>query len=168
MAEYSVEPLKIMLGHSNEEIENLEEDMKIELPYAYKTFLNLFAKGELKIFDHQVFSIEGVKDAIEVAEGLLVQDRFQLPNKAFVFSQWQGYSFLYFELGNDNPEVFSYVEGNGQEHSPKINSCGPFTNWFYNLIVSSLHYRKKSWGINIDERLSELKKIKKADDVCYE
>ncbi len=106
-------------GFEKSEIENCEKNHSILFPEAYRLFLSRMAKTDLRIFDGQDFSISGLKDAHEVSNDLLKQDKTELPDEVFVFTQWQGYNFFYINLDAENPSVNLYIEaGCESENSP--------------------------------------------------
>ena len=145
------------------EIQSLENKCGLILPEAYKLFLKKFAGNELKIFDNQSYNIHGIFYAQEVSEELILQDNFTLPENSFVFSQWQGYQFYYFEnSGSENPETFLYIEGGDDAitEPPEIYACGNFTDWLIDLTINSMKVISENHGYKVDKGIEELEKLK--------
>lgn len=150
-------------GFTNKEISKCEMDNSIQFPKAYRLFLSLMAKTDLRIFDRQDFSLKGLKDAQEVSKELLEQDNYKLSANQFAFAQWQGYNFYYLNLEMANPNVELYIEAGGasENASPKIHKYGQFTDWLCKKVEISLGHRKQLDGLEIDSLLKELNEIKK-------
>ena len=151
-------------GFCEEEIKNYETKKAIEFPKAYRLFLSLMAKSNLRIFDSQDFTISGLNDAEEVSQELLEKDKHKLGPNQFVFSQWQGYNFYYLDLNSENPDVELYIQaGCAFEGSPaEIYKYGRFTDWLCKKIEISLNLRKRLEGLEIEELLDDLEKIRVA------
>ncbi len=150
-------------GYSEDEIDQCQIQYSIEFPKAYKLFLQLMAKSELKIFDCSDFTFSGLSEAQEVSQELLEQDNYSLGENIFAFSQWQGYNFNYFDLKSENPNVGLYIEaGCAHENAPpEIYHYGPFTNWLCNKVEISLGLRNQLEGLKIENLLTDLKAIEK-------
>jgi len=102
---------------SFEDVASLEAGVKKALPLAYKDYLLKIGRGAGRFFQGTDIFYPGVKDLKNEAIELLEEneEKFGLPDDAFVFSMHQGYEFLYFMLSeNDDPEVYQYVEGEGE------------------------------------------------------
>lgn len=118
----------IVLGCRIDEIVDLEKELDIFLPEAYKEFLlwmgkdtNKFLEGSEVEYKHLV-KIQAWADELLKENGHLL-----LPDNAFVFHIHQGYQFSYFLLdGNDDPEVYFYDEvvTKGVESLDK-----PYSSW---------------------------------------
>lgn len=149
-------------GFSEKEISNYEIEYKISFPKAYRLFLALLAKSDLKIFSFQDFTISGLKGAQEVSQELQVKDNFQLESYQFAFTQWQDYNFFYLDLRSNNPNVELYIQaGCASEESPaEIYKYGSFTDWLCNMIEISLTLRKQLNGLEINQLLTDLEQIK--------
>ncbi len=151
-------------GFTNKEITDYETAQSIRFPKAYRLFLAMLAKSDLRIFDCQDFSIEGLKVAQEVSKELLEKDNYKLTKNQFAFTQWQGYNFFYLDLEMDNPDVQLYIEAGcaSEDAPPEIHKYGRFTDWLCKNVEISLNLRKRLNGLEIDGLLKELNEIKKA------
>lgn len=111
-----------------DEIVDLEKELDMFLPEAYKEFLlwigkdtNKFLQGSEVEYKHLV-KIQGGANELLKENG-----HPRLPDNAFVFHIHQGYQFSYFLLdGNDDPEVYFYDEviTRGVESLEK-----PYSSW---------------------------------------
>jgi hypothetical protein len=101
-------------GCTADEVNRLEQQLKISLPAAYQEFLlwmghgaGQFLRGSDCFYKHLPY----LRDwAIE----LLQENNFPepLPEDAFVFFMHQGYQFSFFSLSEgDDPPIYSYCEG---------------------------------------------------------
>lgn len=105
------------VGCTQDEVIELERQLGISLPKAYREFLlsmgygaGKFLRGSDCFFEHLPYL---QKWAIE----LLEENNFceSLPEDTFVFSMHQGYQFSFFRLSEgDNPPTYSYCEGTNQ------------------------------------------------------
>jgi hypothetical protein len=156
-------------GFKDKEISNYETSNSIRFPKAYRLFLSMLAKSDLRIFDGQDFSIEGLKDAQEVSKELQEQDKYKLSENQFAFTQWQGYNFYYLDLEMENPNVELYIEAGcaSADAPPEIHKYGQFTDWLCKKIEISLNLRRQLEVLEIDSLLNELNEIKKAGNKIY-
>lgn len=98
---------------SKAEVDNLEYQLKSNLPIAYKEYLLNMGKysGRLNVGTDCFYP--DILDLGKYASDLLEENNtgLKLPSDAFVFSMHQGYQFNFFRLSDgDNPQVFSYSE----------------------------------------------------------
>ncbi len=126
-AKHLLRDLKVS-GCRIDEIVDLEKELDVFLPEAYKEFLlwmgkdtNKFLTGSEVEYKHLV--------KIQCWANELLEERGCpiLPNNAFVFHIHQGYQFSYFLLdGNDDPEVYFFDEviTKGVESLEK-----PYSSW---------------------------------------
>jgi SMI1 / KNR4 family (SUKH-1) len=159
-SKYLKDDYKKFKGHIDVSIINLEADLKVKLPYAYKHFLRKIATGDLTIFDSQGYSIKDVYYSQESASAILSYDKEVLPHNAFVFSEWQGYNFYYFiNDGSENPDTYLYIERGDDENNTPSGSYyqGKFTDWLLKLAIGSLELHK-SFDYETQEGINKLKK----------
>ncbi len=118
-------------GYEDLEIKSCEIAYSVQFPKAYRLFLSLMAKSDLRIFDFQDYTLSGINDAQKVSKELLENDDYILGENKFVFAQWQGYNFFYIDLEKDNPNVELYIQAGcaSEDAPPEIHKCGEFTNW---------------------------------------
>lgn len=126
-AKYLLRDLKVA-GCTIPEIVDLEKELDIFLPEAYREFLLWMGKDTGKFLTGSEVEY---RDLVQIQSGTneLLKDRGYplLPNNAFVFYIRQGYQFSYFLLdGNDDPEVYFFDEvvTRGVESLEK-----PYSSW---------------------------------------
>ncbi len=103
-------------GCTPQEIAELEQQLKLELPLAYKEFLlyagkglGSFENGSRIFYDDDV----GLIELQQIAREFLAEDDFpqKLPDDAYVFWMHQGYMFCFFRTSEgDNPPVHFHQE----------------------------------------------------------
>lgn len=101
-----------IIGCSEVEIASLEQQQGVVLPSAYRFFLKTMGHKAGSFLQGTDWDYKYLKTLREDAEYLLSSSKssFQLPSDAFVFTMHQGYSFLFFQTGDDDPPVMLYVE----------------------------------------------------------
>ena len=113
-----------LIGCTLEEIIQLELDLKIELPIAYREFLRIMGKGAGKFLRGSDCFYSDLKDLQTGAVELLDENQFPqtLPKDAFVFLMHQGYQFSFFRLSEgENPPIYFYCEGETKESFVKTH-----------------------------------------------
>lgn len=122
------------LSCSEEEIKELEKEVNLKLPLAYKEFLRWAGNGLGSFETGSDFYYE--QDLVHlqtVAKDLLEENKVseKLPNDAFVFWGHHGYQFAFFcASGGDNPPVHYYLEAKeGEEEKIKWNYQPQFTDF---------------------------------------
>ena len=129
-------PIINLSGHFNactpQEVAELEREIGLKLPLAYKEFLlwagkglGVFEEGSTFYYDQDLIELQ------QTAREFLIEDNFpkELPDDAFVFWMHQGYMFCFFRMSEgDNPLVHNYSEGRneGQIFYNKENSFTDF------------------------------------------
>ncbi|QQP98184.1 SMI1/KNR4 family protein [Lysobacter enzymogenes] len=105
-------------GLDDREVNLVEGAQGVRLPSTYKTFLRECGRSAgLLCYDANFFypDIEVLKQNL----GDLIEEEgvdFQLPDKAFVFSAYQGAQFQYFICdGNDDPPVYRVFDDGSVE-----------------------------------------------------
>lgn len=157
--QYVAESPDNFVGMPEADIVLLEQTYAVTFPEAYRKFLQRFPGAHLKIFDKQAYGKYGIASAHEVAEALLEQDNFTLPEGAFPFSQWQGYQFYYFvNTGDANPEVFLYIEA-GFGEPPENYSTGCLTDWLLELAMSNIALYGRLEGHDTEAGIEQLRKL---------
>ena len=104
-----LEPLSL------KELSQLEGQLEVNFPKAYKEFLLAMGKGAgiyMKGSDVFYDTIPDLKDA---SQELILDNNFlTLPPNSFVFWMHQGYQLAFFKLNEgENPPVYYYSEGLG-------------------------------------------------------
>lgn len=97
-------------GCTEEEIKNLEQSRKVQLPAAYKEYLLLFGRKSGYFLQGYYTTIDQIDSNIECIEfDLRTVDHsgsFMLGPEMFLFGQWQGTYFYFNWGGSEDPEVF--------------------------------------------------------------
>ncbi|SFD54502.1 SMI1-KNR4 cell-wall [Chitinophaga sp. CF118] len=105
-------------GISETEIENLEIEFKIILPDAYREYLFFFGKESGQLFTAYYTEIKYLLETrSEAIAALNFDDRKTGPKasineKYFLFGQWQGYVFYFFDCreNNQDPPVYALMD----------------------------------------------------------
>jgi hypothetical protein len=92
------------LGCSEVEIVEREQQYGVQFPLAYRLFLKWCGRTRLQSLSPG-FQLEFLDYYWDSARDLLAEEQETLELGGFIFSEWQGYNFLYFLLGADNPQV---------------------------------------------------------------
>jgi len=130
------------------EVANVEEELSIKLPVAYKEFLlemgknaNSFMVGSSCYYD-EILYLKGWADE------LLEENKFKaLPNNCFVFWMHQGYQFAFFFLdAGDDPPVYYYSEvGNNANNPDFILTDKSFSSYLDNVLSDEIKIREMEW-----------------------
>jgi hypothetical protein len=93
------------------EVRDLEQELRVELPSAYKAFL-LSAGHGFGPFQGSHHAVDDdLAELQRVGRRILAKDGIKLPNGAFVFFAHQGVAIRFFLLDDGvDPAVFEYVE----------------------------------------------------------
>jgi SMI1 / KNR4 family (SUKH-1) len=93
------------------EVRDLEAQLRVELPAAYKAFLLLAGRG-FGPFEGSHYAVEDDLASLQRAGDRIFRgDGSELPGGAFVFFVHQGFVVRYFVLDDGaDPAVFEYVE----------------------------------------------------------
>lgn len=126
-AKHLLRDLKVS-GCRIDEIVDLEKELDIFLPEAYKEFLLWMGKNTGKFILGSEVEYKHLVKIQGWANELLKESGYPLlPHNAFVFHIHQGYQFSYFLLdGKDDPEVYFFDEviTKGVESLEK-----PYSSW---------------------------------------
>ncbi|WP_281169174.1 SMI1/KNR4 family protein [Terrimonas ferruginea] len=121
-------------GMTEAEIRDLEMQVGLTFPQAYKEFLYIGGRvaNMLAASDNAVVDGEW-KEMMEIAQEELSEKEIKLNNAFWVFSSYEPEQFLfyYFDEG-ENPPVYRYDDGNIQQ----VN------NSFSDFINDTIDYRK--------------------------
>ncbi|MFK7947246.1 MAG: SMI1/KNR4 family protein [Saprospiraceae bacterium] len=153
---------EIVEGYSEEEIITVEKQYNCQLPLAYRLFLKTMAKQDLSVFDSLDFQLDGIDYARETAKELTTDLGFEVEKDAFIFTEWQGYRFIYFILdGNENPITKKCQECSSTNIPPEIIYEGLFTDWLCRRIRISIEilYRLRKIS-NKKQNLEQLEMIR--------
>lgn len=116
-------------GCSETEIRQIENTCPKPLPAAYKKFLSVLGVTAGSFLRGSDFLLSTLPTLRSGAQRLLEESgaAYALAADDFVFASHQGYTFLFFKLGEgDDPKVYRYVEG---DEKPELVS-NTFSDWF--------------------------------------
>ena len=108
---------------TKDEVHQLEQEVHLTLPKAYKEFLLTMGKGASDFLIGSEFLYQHLPRLQETAKEMLTEDAFpqQLPADAFVFFMHQGYQFNFFRTSEgDDPPIYRYFEEKDVETFPCI------------------------------------------------
>ncbi|ALX96041.1 hypothetical protein AV650_21950 [Serratia fonticola] len=102
-----------LIGCSTHEVEELESFLGYTLPFEYKEFLRILGKGAGSLFQGTDIYYPRVLELKSEAEELISEMNLNkhLPDNAFVFCMHQGYECNYFLIGEPDPTIFQFYEG---------------------------------------------------------
>jgi hypothetical protein len=146
------------LGCSEAEIAAQEQAYGVAFPLAYRLFLKWCGRTTLNSLG-QDFRLEFLEYNWESARDLLADNHETLEPGGFVFGEWQGYNFLYFLLGDDNPPVKLCIIKSDVEPGLDYTEYGRFTDWLIGRIKSLVKTRRVSREINLPAVWAELDQI---------
>ena len=102
-----------IVGCTDEEISELEQQVGLTLPTAYRDFLRTMghrAGGFMVGTDFFYDDLRGLRDALVESLAQMRVD-FHVPSDLFVFSSHQGYIFHFFRTTEgDDPPVYGFSE----------------------------------------------------------
>lgn len=160
-----LEKSTVGLGCSEEEIAEAERGYNVRFPLAYRLFLRWCGRGPMHWMDQLDLQLDSLPYSWESARALLAEEQEVLEPGGFVFSEWQGYNFLYFLLGIDNPPVRLciikyYVPGLDHE------DYGRFTDWLIQRIKQSVELRSslRQTSVDVPAVWAELDRIARLAD----
>ena len=105
-------------GCSNQEVWQLERQLGVKLPQAYREFLLLMGKEAGQFLRGSDCFYQHLPELQTAAIELLEENHFPqlLPNDAWVFFMHQGYQFSFFRLGEgEDPPTYSYCEAETEQ-----------------------------------------------------
>ncbi len=113
------------LGASPSEINEIEKELGIKFPLAYREFLSILGCHAGRLFTGSHFEVYTLLDLQVSARDLCQDNKFlPLPENAIVFYMHQGYHFNFFEFdqkqANHNPAVYTFCEGQKERDFVKI------------------------------------------------
>lgn len=111
---------------SEGEIQEMEQELHLTFPPAYREFLLWMGHGAGGFASHFIFNIHRLPRNQESARELIEDEGLILPDDEIVFC-WgnQGYYFKFIQAHDgDNPKVHDYYEGEGflWEHRPDLQN----------------------------------------------
>lgn len=116
------------------EIAELERQLGVGFPAAYKAFLTLAGQGFAPLQGSHHAVEDDLSDLQEAGRSIAAHERTQLPSGAFVFLVHQGCACLFFVLHDmDDPAVFECVEGLG----PPRPIATHFSDWVLEQLATS-------------------------------
>lgn len=104
---------------SEQEVQELEQQLERQLPAAYREFLLTMGHGAGEMFQADDCFYGDLPKIQRLANILLAQNNVAtpLPADAFVFL-YAGYQFLFFRTGEgDDPPTYYYMEGDEQTNT---------------------------------------------------
>ena len=102
-----------IIGCTPEQIEEIERHYNLKLPAIYREYLSVLGRRSGRYMDDVASGYPRVLGLRERAIELLEADEatIELPGDAFVFSMYQGFTFMFFNISDgDDPAVYSYLE----------------------------------------------------------
>jgi hypothetical protein len=116
------------------EIAELQRQLGVEFPPAYKAFLTLAGQGFAPLQGSHHAAEDDLSELQEAGRSIAEHEKTQLPAGAFVFLVHQGCACLFFVLHDmDDPAVFECVEGLG----PPRPITTRFSNWVLEQLARS-------------------------------
>ena len=108
------------------------------LPPAYEDFMRGCGRRSTPFRDGTILTYPAVAEAKEFMQDAMTRggDPFELPAKAFVFYDHQGYHFWYFPDVEDG-EVWEWLEGQDPE---------PFFARFEDWLEAEVAFHEFAWG----------------------
>jgi hypothetical protein len=150
-------------GCSEAEIVAQEQAYGVAFPLAYRLFLKWCGRTGLKSLG-QDFRLEFLEYNWESARDLLADNDEVLEPGGFVFAEWQGYNFLYFLLGVDNPPVKLCIIKSDIEPGLEYTDYGRFTDWLIDRIKSLVKPGRVNREISVPAIWAELDQIARLAD----
>lgn len=106
-----------LIGCTQDEVIQLEQELGVWLPKAYQEFLLLMGYGRGKFLRGSDCFFRDLPFLKDWAIELLEENNFpaSLPEDAFVFLMHQGYQFSFFRVSEgEDPPTYSYCEGTNE------------------------------------------------------
>ena len=128
-------------GCSDDDINQLEQQFNVQLPAAYHYFLKVMGRGAGTFLEGTDWRYPQLVRMQKEAERLVGQSTtsYRLPQDVFVFAMNQGYSFLFFEAGQDDPPVFRFTE---YDKEP-MKVVPTFGEWLANCADEQITYERQ-------------------------
>ena len=119
-----------VLGLTDEQVRQVENDQPASLPEAYRSFLLLLGGGAGHFMQGTDVYYPHILGLWSAAEELLEENAspFRLLETDRVISMHQGYQFDFLRGAEDDPEVWSYCEGSSPGNVP-TTTHERFTDW---------------------------------------
>jgi hypothetical protein len=121
-------------------IRELEQQLGVEFPPAYRAFVALAGNG-CEPLEGSHYAVEDDLASLQRSAGRIMKhDGLDLLTDAFVFLVHQGHAFNFFLLNDgEDPAVYEYVQG-----MPPVRQVAPrLTEWFANEVSRSRAYREE-------------------------
>jgi hypothetical protein len=124
-------------------VADLERDLRVQLPAAYRAFL-LVAGNGWEPLEGSHYALEDDLAGLQRAGQRIAQhEETTLPVDAFVFFVHQGFACRFFLLQDgDDPAVFECVEGAG----PITRVALRFSEWLLGELSRSIGFRERRTG----------------------
>jgi hypothetical protein len=149
LVKVGLEKSATIVGCSEDEVTAQEQAYGTQFPLAYRLFLKWCGRKKPALFE-QDFELRFLDYFWDSARDLLAENQGVLEPGGFVFAEWQGYNFLYFLLGFDNPPVKLCIIKSDTEPGLEYVDCGRFTYWLINQIKASVKLLQFIGRINVD------------------
>lgn len=101
-----------VIGLEFDEIRQIENKFKIDLPAAYIEFLSKYGKNSGYFLSSYLMTVDKLSNnkesALDASYDEIDDVKVEVKDSYFFFAQWQGYNFFFFDcsLKEDNPPVY--------------------------------------------------------------
>lgn len=124
-------------------VRDLEQQLGVELPPAYKAFLVVAGNG-CEPLEGSHYAVEDDLASLQhTARRIMKRDGADLLTDAFVVLVHQGYAFNFYLLNDgEDPAVYEYVQG----MPPVRQVAARFSEWLSNEVIRSRSLREERAG----------------------
>jgi SMI1-KNR4 cell-wall len=121
-------------------VRDLEQQLRVELPPAYKAFLIVAGNGWEPLEGSHYAIEDDLANLQRSGQRIMRHDGAKLPDDAFVLLVHQGYAFSFFLVHDgEDPPVYEYAEG-----MPPVRCVAPrFTDWLADVLSRSRALREQ-------------------------
>jgi SMI1-KNR4 cell-wall len=121
-------------------VQDLEQQLGVELPPAYKAFLMLAGNGWEPLEGSHYAIEDDLADLQRAGQRIMKHDGGKLPDEAFVFRVHQGYACNFFlTQDGEDPPVYECVEG----MPPVRRVAARLTEWLAGELSRSRAFREQ-------------------------
>jgi hypothetical protein len=121
-------------------VQDLEQQLGVQLPPAYKAFLILAGNGWQPLEGSHYAIEDDLANLQRSGQRIMKHDGGKLPDDAFVFLVHQGYACNFFlTQDGDDPPVYEYVEG----MPPVRRVAARLTEWLAAELTRSRAFREQ-------------------------